>query len=181
MLRNLEANGIDPRSIPIVIQKNKLDLPDVRDDDFADLQKPPRVRVVPAKAIQVLKWHVESQIVGPAMEESDLLFPSVHGTFRCPSVLNKPFADVGKALDLKKHLSQRCMRRTYNDLMRAAGINLAVLKSVSGHLTDDMVEHYSTISGEEQRASIGKVIDLMEAKAARQAKPPTEVTREAAP
>ncbi len=52
MLRNLEANGIDPRSIPIVIQKNKMDLPDVRDDDFADLQKPPRVPVVPAKAIQ---------------------------------------------------------------------------------------------------------------------------------
>jgi hypothetical protein len=52
MLRNLEANGLDPRTLPIVIQKNKLDLPDVREDDFSDLQKPPKVPVVPAKAIQ---------------------------------------------------------------------------------------------------------------------------------
>ena len=52
MLRNLEANGIDPRTIPIVIQKNKMDLPDVRADDFSDLLRPPRVPVVPAKAIQ---------------------------------------------------------------------------------------------------------------------------------
>jgi hypothetical protein len=52
MLRNLEANGLDPRTLPIVIQKNKTDLPDVRADDFADLQKPPKVVVVPAKAIQ---------------------------------------------------------------------------------------------------------------------------------
>ena len=59
-------------------------------------------------------------------------------------------------------------------------VDLAVLKSVSGHLTNDMVEHYSTISGDEQRASIGKVIDLMEARAARETKTSTEPRREAA-
>jgi signal recognition particle receptor subunit beta len=52
MLRNLEANGLDPRALPMVIQKNKTDLPDIRDDDFADLPRGPRVPVVPAKAIQ---------------------------------------------------------------------------------------------------------------------------------
>jgi signal recognition particle receptor subunit beta len=52
MLRNLEANGLDPRALPIVIQKNKTDLEDIRDDDFADLARAPKVPVVPAKAIQ---------------------------------------------------------------------------------------------------------------------------------
>jgi signal recognition particle receptor subunit beta len=52
MLRNLEANGLDPRALPIVIQKNKTDLEDIRDDDFADLSRAPKVPVVPAKAIQ---------------------------------------------------------------------------------------------------------------------------------
>jgi signal recognition particle receptor subunit beta len=52
MLRNLEANGLDPHAIPIVIQKNKMDLEDVRDDEFADLSRGPKVPVVPAKAIQ---------------------------------------------------------------------------------------------------------------------------------
>ncbi len=52
LLRNLEANGLDPRSLPLVIQKNKLDLEGVRDDDFADLPRAPKVPVIPARAIQ---------------------------------------------------------------------------------------------------------------------------------
>ena len=52
MVRNLEANGLDPRSLPIVIQKNKLDLDGIRDDDFADLVRSPKVPVIPATAIQ---------------------------------------------------------------------------------------------------------------------------------
>ena len=52
MLKNLEANGLDPRSLPLVIQKNKMDLPDVRDDDFADLRQVVNPVVVPAVAIR---------------------------------------------------------------------------------------------------------------------------------
>jgi signal recognition particle receptor subunit beta len=51
-VRNLEANGLDPRALPIVIQKNKMDLEGIREDDFADLSRSPAVPVVPAKAIQ---------------------------------------------------------------------------------------------------------------------------------
>lgn len=53
MLKNLEANGLDPRTLPLVVQANKKDLPDARDDDLADLRvgtvKP---LVVPAVAIR---------------------------------------------------------------------------------------------------------------------------------
>jgi signal recognition particle receptor subunit beta len=53
MLKNLEANGLDYRSLPIVIQMNKRDLEDARRDDEVDdlrrLIKPP---VVPAVAIR---------------------------------------------------------------------------------------------------------------------------------
>jgi hypothetical protein len=52
MLRNLEANGLDPRALPIVIQKNKMDLPDLRDDDFDDLRQGAGAPVVPAVAIR---------------------------------------------------------------------------------------------------------------------------------
>jgi signal recognition particle receptor subunit beta len=52
MLKNLEANGLDPKSLPLVIQKNKMDLPDVRDDDFADLRQVVNPVVVPAVAIR---------------------------------------------------------------------------------------------------------------------------------
>jgi mutual gliding-motility protein MglA len=52
MLGNLEANGLDPRRLPIVIQKNKMDLADLRDDDFADLRGAVPAPVVPAVAVQ---------------------------------------------------------------------------------------------------------------------------------
>jgi hypothetical protein len=53
------------------------------------------------------------------------------------------------------------MRRTFNDLMRTAQVEAIVTRSISGHLTERMQDHYSTVSGAEQRASIAKVIDLM--------------------
>lgn len=52
MLKNLEANGLDPRSLPIVIQANKKDLPDSRDDDLADLRGAGKPLVIPAVAIR---------------------------------------------------------------------------------------------------------------------------------
>ncbi len=51
MVRNLEANGLDPRALPIVIQKNKMDLEGIREDEFSDLARSPKVPVIPAQAI----------------------------------------------------------------------------------------------------------------------------------
>ena len=50
------------------------------------------------------------------------------------------------------------MRLTFNDLARRAKLESIVIKSVSGHLTDKMKEHYSTVDGEEQREGIGLVL-----------------------
>lgn len=53
MLTNLEANGLDPRELPVVIQLNKLDLPDVRrEDELGDLAGVVKPAVVPAVAIR---------------------------------------------------------------------------------------------------------------------------------
>ena len=53
MLKNLEANGLDFRSLPIVIQMNKRDLPDARrDDELGDLRKQVQPPVIPAVAIR---------------------------------------------------------------------------------------------------------------------------------
>jgi signal recognition particle receptor subunit beta len=52
MLKNLEANGLDPKNLPIVIQANKKDLPDSRDDDMADLRTVVKPLVIPAVAIR---------------------------------------------------------------------------------------------------------------------------------
>ncbi len=53
MLKNLEANGLDYRALPIVIQMNKRDLEDARrDDEIGDLRRVLQPPIVPAVAIR---------------------------------------------------------------------------------------------------------------------------------
>jgi signal recognition particle receptor subunit beta len=53
MLANLEANGLDRATLPIVLQLNKRDLPDARtEDEFDDLRDLAAPVVVPAVAIR---------------------------------------------------------------------------------------------------------------------------------
>jgi len=124
-------------------------------------QKTRYVIELPPEVIETLRWHARTQLETPEQQDSDLLFPSVNGGFRAPTVLNKPFATVSEALELGYAFTQRGMRRTFNDLMRAAQVEAIVTRSISGHLTERMQDHYSSVSGAEQRASIAKVIDLM--------------------
>ncbi len=84
----------------------------------------------------------------------------MNGAFRSPCVLNKPLADVAERLELGKTISQRALRRTFNDLARAAEVNDLVTRSISGHLTQQMQDHYSTVNGNEQREALAKVIRL---------------------
>lgn len=115
---------------------------------------------LPEEAMKILQWHVDTQLVTPEQQESELLFPAITGGFRSPSVLNKPFADVADEMKLGKAFTQRGLRRTFNDLARAARVDDIVTRSISGHLTERMQHHYSTVNGTEQRTGIAKVIDL---------------------
>jgi hypothetical protein len=52
------------------------------------------------------------------------------------------------------------MRRTFNDLARVANVEALITKSIPGHQTDRMREHYSTVTPEERHRSIGNVVRL---------------------
>ena len=104
------------------------------------------------EVLAVLKWHIETQL-NEAQEGSDLLFPSIEGGFRDVKVPNKPFAHVATEIGLGYPITQRGMRRTFNDLARSAQVHQLVSKSISGHSTDEMVELYSSIDASEQRVA----------------------------
>ena len=109
----------------------------------------------------MLRWHVETQLTTPEQKASELLFPAADGGFLGEHCLRKPFAKVGALIGLKKNFTPRGLRRTFNDLARAAKVEALVTKSISGHLTDRMREHYSTVHPVEQRESIGAVLRLV--------------------
>jgi integrase len=116
---------------------------------------------VPKEVLETLRWHCETQLLTQEQRESDLLFPAEDGGFRSECFLTKSFAKVGRLLGLKKRFTPRGMRRTFNDLTRLASVEAVITKSISGHQTDRMREHYSSVSPEEQRRSIGNVLTLI--------------------
>lgn len=115
---------------------------------------------VPSEVMDVLRWN-ETQLTTPEQKASELLFPAEDGTFSSENFLTKAFAAVGGLIGLKKKFTPRGMRRTFNDLARVANVEALVTKSISGHLTEQMREHYSTVSPVEQRESIGRVLRLV--------------------
>lgn len=116
---------------------------------------------LPAVLVEILRWHVDALPEGP-MRDSELLFPSDTGGFRATSVLKKPFDDVAKAIGLKKHVSPRAMRRTFQDLARAASVGDLVTRAVSGHATEEMQRHYSTVRADEIRSGLDQVAKVVQ-------------------
>ena len=117
---------------------------------------------VPVDVIDVLRWHVNTQLRTPEQRASELLFPAEDGRLRSEHLLRKPFARVGALVGFEMHFTPRGLRRTFNDLARVAHVEAMVTKSISGHLTDRMREHYSTVTPIEQREGIGRMLRLVQ-------------------
>lgn len=118
---------------------------------------------VPKPMMAALRAHVKA-MKRPKMVESEFLFPSFRGGMRTRSVLDKPFADVAKRIRLPFPLTPRAMRRTFQDLAREGRVKDVVTRAISGHSTEQMQEHYSTVSSEEMRAGIGAIMGIVGAR-----------------
>ncbi len=144
------------------------------------------------EVLAVLRWHVErldqenvrradrAPELAAVMAESDLLFPAEPngrnqgGGFRTKSSLARAFADVGKAIGLAYEVTPRALRRSFQDLTRAAAVSDTVARALCGHRTPAMTAHYSTVRSDEQEAAMGKIISLASARQARAESPPAE-------
>jgi integrase len=119
-----------------------------------------RLRIpLPVELMEILRWHVDNLPDGP-MREAELLFPSTSGGYRAPSCLGKPIREIAKKAEIKKTLTARFMRRTFQDLGRAANVHDFVVRAISGHATTTMQEHYSSVSRGEMRGGLEKLIVL---------------------
>jgi site-specific recombinase XerC len=121
---------------------------------------------LPALLVDILRWHIDTQLETPEQKASELLFPADDGGFRSRSALKKPFVTVATALGLKKHVSPKAMRRTFQDLARAAEVKDIVTRAISGHATETMQHHYSSVGAAEKQTAIAKVIELAGARTA---------------
>jgi integrase len=114
---------------------------------------------LPEDLMKILRWHVANLPAGP-MGSSELLFPSETGGFRSMSTLDKPFRTVGDAIGLKKHITPKGMRRTFQDLARRAKVSDIVAREICGHATEAMQRLYSTVASGEVREAVAKIISI---------------------
>jgi len=56
------------------------------------------------------------------------------------------------------------LRRTLNDLARRAGVDAITTRSLTGHVTERMQEHYSTVQFDEQKLAVSNVVGLVQLK-----------------
>jgi len=120
---------------------------------------------LPDELVDVLKVHIAQIEAHPVASKSDLLFPSLRtGEMLSSTVLRKPFAKVMGKLGLRRKLTAKAMRRTYQDLADEVQMRAAATMAVSGHKTLSMKLHYSTAHDDEVRAGVGKVIQLATAR-----------------
>jgi hypothetical protein len=92
--------------------------------------------------------------------EAGWVFPSRTGGLHPNSILDKPFRDLLGHLGITKRFTPHGLRRTCTDLTRQVSSSV-VTKAITGHLTDAMHAHYSTVSLDEKRDAMRRVIRLV--------------------
>jgi integrase/recombinase XerD len=117
---------------------------------------------LPSAIAEVLKehrrWLIETQ--NPGLQEG-WVFPSLRGTLKTPSSLTKTWEGCLKAIGLKERFTVHGLRRTFNDLTRRAGADGLVTRALTGHVTESMTAHYSTVGLDEKREAVAVVVRLV--------------------
>jgi integrase len=134
----------------------------VRGDVGPITKKKPAPKVVPmmVELAQVLTYHKERLAkLEYGVGDDDWVFPSTNKKLRTPASLVNAFKASLDAAGIKKRISPHKLRYCFNDCLRAAGVDSVTGRSLTGHVTEDMQRHYSTVRLDEKRAAMEAVAE----------------------
>lgn len=80
---------------------------------------------------------------------------------RSPKSWSKCLPKWVKAAKIEKHITPHSLRRTFVDLLRQAQVDAVVARSLVGHASEEMRNHYSTVAAAEQRLATARVVSLV--------------------
>ena len=83
------------------------------------------------------------------------------GTLRTPNSLDRAWAKCLQHAEITKRFTVHGLRYTFTDLVRRANVDAVVRRALTGHVTEEMQRHYSTVGLDEKRAAIAGVIRLV--------------------
>lgn len=123
---------------------------------IVDTTKTHRTRTVPltSELARVLREHrrllLSTQHPGLA---SGLVFPSMTGGLRWTRTIHKPFEAALRAAGIHRRQTIHGLRRTFNNLVRQVASG-EVVRSMTGHVTEKMTEHYSHVDHSEKSRAV---------------------------
>jgi integrase len=90
------------------------------------------------------------------------MFPSASGTLRTPNTMDRAWAKCLENAGITKRFTLHCLRYTFTDLVRLANVDAVVRRALTGHVTEEMQRHYSTVDMEKKRATVAGVLKVLE-------------------
>ena len=93
--------------------------------------------------------------------ESGLMFPSQGGTPLTNSRISDALQDACKAAGINQRFTSHGFRRTMTDLLRNAQVDPVVAAGLTGHETERMRRHYSTVRTSEAVEAGERVVRLL--------------------
>lgn len=119
-------------------------------------KKAPKMIPIEKEILEVIRWHRQRLLAEqhPGLAEG-WMFPSSAGKlFLGTCSLSKSWKASLKAAGIADRFTVHGLRRTFNDVARRAKVDPLVIKSLTGHVTEDMREHYSTVDLDEKRRAV---------------------------
>lgn len=114
--------------------------------------------VVAAVLKEHRKWLLKRQNTGL---RQGWVFPSLNDNLKTPGSLKKTWVGCLKKIGVKERFTVHGLRRTFNDLTRRAGADGIVTRALTGHVTEAMTAHYSTVGLDEKREAVAGVVRLV--------------------
>ena len=87
-----------------------------------------------------------------------IVFPSDKGGYRYRSSIRKPLKLIGEVLGLEVSLSPQVFRRTFNTLLLQAQVDRITIRSMIGHSSEQMTEHYAGIPTQMKKEALGTLL-----------------------
>ncbi len=118
------------------------------------------VPLVPELAVVLREHRAATAASGLSALDSDWVFPAKDGGLLPKVWLRWALISVLEKVGIKKRVSTHGLRRTFNNLSRQVAGEI-VTRSITGHVTTAMTEHYSHVGSQEKMAAAGSIVRMV--------------------
>jgi len=125
-------------------------------------KRAPKELPIEPELAEVLRSHRHRLLVDQAAGLAEgWMFPSRAGTLRTPNSIDAAWRKALVIAEITQRFTLHGLRYTFTDLVRRANVDAVVRRALTGHVTEQMQRHYSTVGIDEKRAAVAGVIRLV--------------------